>query len=49
MTYPFSEMRVQTPDYFLLAMEELKLIDDYNSELTNSVYAENALIQLKDL
>jgi len=49
MTYPFSEMRVQTPDYFLLAMEELKLIDDYNSELTNSVYAENALIQLEKI
>ena len=37
------------PDYFLLAMEEFKLIDEYNSELTNSMYAENGIIALEKI
>lgn len=37
------------PDYFLQAMEEFKLLDQYNSKLTNSVYAENGLIQLEKI
>lgn len=37
------------PDYFLKAMEEFKLIDDYNSDLTNAVYAENGIIALEKI
>jgi hypothetical protein len=37
------------PDYFQLAMNELSLLDQYNSYLTNSMYAENALIQLEKI
>jgi hypothetical protein len=39
----------QKPDYFLAAMQELQLLDQYNSSLTNSVYAENAIIQLEKI
>lgn len=37
------------PDYFLAAMEEFKLIDEYNSDLTNAVYAENGIIALEKI